>query len=371
MRLERAIGALTALVVGAVTALAFAQSFHALRTFAEAQRVVPAGWGWMFAATIDGFVLAALLTSLSLSLQGDRGAAPWAVRLLAVTAAAISLVFNLQHVPAGMARWGAAVPPVAVLAGLEVLLLQVRRAANRHGIAASPPPRQPRHPASKHAGTLRQSSSRRPRPCQAPQPEAARNRPGGGATGTQRSQMRQRPALPLGVPEATSAEAAARQQARQLYDQQTAAGQRVTGAALGRAIGRSERYGRLLLAEFRAEDEGSAIATATAPLRQARRPNDHVTSDERIAELLAVAPPLSDAQVARLRQLLSVRRQAGTSTRSGSKRGLPRRDAGATVNEPMVTPMMARRRANERVGHTSATLAPSSPASTSDRTRSA
>jgi hypothetical protein len=52
--------------------------------------------------------------------------------------------------------------------------------------------------------------------------------------------------------EAGSAEAAARQQARQFYDQQTAAGQRVTGAALGRAIGRSERYGRLLLAEFRA-----------------------------------------------------------------------------------------------------------------------
>jgi choline-glycine betaine transporter len=76
MRLERTIGAVTALVVGAVTALAFAQSFHALRTFAEAQQVVPARWGWMFAATIDGFVLAALLTSLSLSLQGDRGTAP-------------------------------------------------------------------------------------------------------------------------------------------------------------------------------------------------------------------------------------------------------------------------------------------------------
>jgi len=55
--------------------------------------------------------------------------------------------------------------------------------------------------------------------------------------------------------EAGSAEAAARQQARQFYDQQTAAGQRVTGAALGRAIGRSERYGRLLLAEFRAAAE--------------------------------------------------------------------------------------------------------------------
>ena len=45
MRLDRAIGALTALVVGAVTALAFAQSFHALRSFAEAQQVVPAGEG--------------------------------------------------------------------------------------------------------------------------------------------------------------------------------------------------------------------------------------------------------------------------------------------------------------------------------------
>jgi hypothetical protein len=135
MRPDRTIGAVTAVVVGIVTALAFAQSFHALRGFAEAQQVVPLGWGWMFAATIDGFVLAALLTSLSLSLQGDRTAAPWAVRVLAVTAAAISLMFNLQHVPAGMARWGAAVPPVAVLAGLEVLLLQVRRAVHRHDSA--------------------------------------------------------------------------------------------------------------------------------------------------------------------------------------------------------------------------------------------
>jgi hypothetical protein len=165
VRLERAIGGLTAIVVGAVTALAFAQSFHALRSFAEAQRIVPAGWGWMFAATIDGFVLAALLTSLSLSLQGDRGPAPWAVRLLAVTAAAISLVFNLQHVPAGMARWGAAVPPVAVLAGLEVLLLQVRRAANRQGAAALPAPAASRAHGMQHGRRLRQSNSRTPRRC--------------------------------------------------------------------------------------------------------------------------------------------------------------------------------------------------------------
>jgi Protein of unknown function (DUF2637) len=255
--LERALGGLTAVVVGAVTALAFAQSFHALRSFAEAQRIVPAGWGWMFAATIDGFVLAALLTSLSLSLQGDRGAAPWAVRLLAVTAAAISLVFNLQHVPAGMARWGAAVPPVAVLAGLEVLLLQVRRAANRQGGAAL------RSPAAAGAhGMQARPHAAAIQPPDTPAlpgpatPETTEPDSGRAPAEASNAPMPVTPALPLEVPEATSAEAAARRQARQLYDHQTAAGQRVTGAALGRAIGRSERYGRLLLAEFRAQDEG-------------------------------------------------------------------------------------------------------------------
>jgi hypothetical protein len=45
----------------------------------------------------------------------------------------------------------------------------------------------------------------------------------------------------------------------------TAAGQRVTGAALGRAIGRSERYGRLLLAEFRTATEQEATRNGKRP----------------------------------------------------------------------------------------------------------
>jgi Protein of unknown function (DUF2637) len=268
MRLDRTIGALTALVVGAVTALAFAQSFHALRGFAEAHGVVPAGWGWMFAATIDGFVLAALLTSLSLSLQEDRGAAPWAVRALAVTAAAISLVFNLQHVPAGMARWGAAVPPVAVLAGLEVLLLQVRRAVTGQGTAARLPPQaasSASHPeAGWHAAAIGQPDAPSLPAHGVPEAEAdpskAEAAPAPGEPQTEAVPV----SLP-GMPDAGSAEAAARQQARQLYDQLTAAGQRVTGAALGRAIGRSERYGRLLLAEFRAAAEQEAARNGERP----------------------------------------------------------------------------------------------------------
>jgi hypothetical protein len=275
MRPDRTIGAVTALVVGVVTALAFAQSFHALRSFAEAQQVVPARWGWMFAATIDGFVLAALLTSLSLSLQGDRGAAPWAVRVLAVTAATISLVFNLQHVPAGMARWGAAVPPVAVLAGLEVLLLQVRRAVHRQDpavrLASAAAARTSGLQACSQPAAIEQPD-RAALPVHHPAEAAAASSGTEPPSAPSASQAEATPTRPLRRSEASSAEAAARQQARQLYDQQTAAGQRVTGAALGRAIGRSERYGRLLLAEFRATAEPETTRNGDGRLPDAGSP---------------------------------------------------------------------------------------------------
>jgi hypothetical protein len=73
------------------------------------------------------------------------------------------------------------------------------------------------------------------------------------------------PALLPAMRAAGSAEAATRQQARQLYDRLTAAGQPVTGAALGPAIGRSERYSRLPLAEFR-------TATGQEVTRNGKRP---------------------------------------------------------------------------------------------------
>jgi hypothetical protein len=46
-------------------------------------------------------------------------------------------------------------------------------------------------------------------------------------------------------------------QARRVYEQHQAAGASLSGAALARQVGISEQHGRRLLAEFRAEDEGS------------------------------------------------------------------------------------------------------------------
>jgi hypothetical protein len=48
-----------------------------------------------------------------------------------------------------------------------------------------------------------------------------------------------------------AADAATRERAKQLFAEAEAAGRKLTGAQLGRAIGRSDRYGRLLLREFR------------------------------------------------------------------------------------------------------------------------
>jgi hypothetical protein len=158
-----------------------------------------------------------------------------------------------------MARWGAAVPPVAVLAGLEVLLLQVRRAVTRQGTAAPLPPHTAAATAPSVQPAWHAAAIAQPDPPARPahgalDAEADPNR-AEAAPAPGEPQTEAMPAALPGMPEASSAEAAARQQARQLYDRLTAAGQRVTGAALGRAIGRSERYGRLLLAEFRARDD--------------------------------------------------------------------------------------------------------------------
>jgi hypothetical protein len=65
------------------------------------------------------------------------------------------------------------------------------------------------------------------------------------------------PAMPDSMTEATGREPGPQAQARRVYEQHQAAGASLSGAALARQIGISERHGRRLLAELRAEEEGS------------------------------------------------------------------------------------------------------------------
>jgi hypothetical protein len=57
------------------------------------------------------------------------------------------------------------------------------------------------------------------------------------------------------------ADAATRKRARQLYLEAQAAGRKLTGAELGRALGTSDSYGRLLLREFRASSTAADNGT--------------------------------------------------------------------------------------------------------------
>ena len=60
-----------------------------------------------------------------------------------------------------------------------------------------------------------------------------------------------RPSAPAVQPPSVPGDAATRDRARQLYVEAQATGRRLTGADLGRALGTSDSYGRLLLREFR------------------------------------------------------------------------------------------------------------------------
>lgn len=95
-----------------------------------------------------------------------------------------------------------------------------------------------------------------------------------------------------------------------------------------------------------------------------------MTIDERVAELVAKAPPLTDEERARLQQLLAlVSSHATPSTRSGSRTRPSGRRARTTATESTVTPM-AQRRADDHDGHRSGHPGPATPVGPSKRRRS-
>jgi hypothetical protein len=154
---------------------------------------------------------------------------------------AASVAFNILHAldqalaPAGwVAALVFAMPPVALVLATHLLLQQGvwRRQHSGTATAMGEWSDQVATPSSPDASTsparegLRQSES-------APTALAAASR------------------LPAPSPQRQPADSATRDRARQLYVEALAAGRKLTGADLGRALGTSDSYGRLLLREFR------------------------------------------------------------------------------------------------------------------------
>jgi hypothetical protein len=118
--------ALTALVL-AIAALAYVVSFEAIRAFAVETAAFPAELAWSAPLLVDSFTTAASLVILWRYLRGDHWYDPWYAWTLVALATAVSVALNVAHAPDRMAaQLFAALPPVALLGALELLMSVAR-----------------------------------------------------------------------------------------------------------------------------------------------------------------------------------------------------------------------------------------------------
>jgi hypothetical protein len=118
-------------LVFAVAALAFVVSFEAISAFAVQVGAFPPGLRYCAPLLVDSFTAAATLVILWISLTGEPIATAWdAWYAWALIAAAtcVSVAINVAHAPnTDAARLVAAVPPIALLLAVELLMILARR----------------------------------------------------------------------------------------------------------------------------------------------------------------------------------------------------------------------------------------------------
>jgi hypothetical protein len=157
--------ALTALVL-AIAALAYVVSFEAIRAFAIETAAFPPALAWSAPLLVDSFTTAASLVILWRYLRGEGWRAPWYAWTLVGCATAVSVALNVAHAPDRLsAQLFAALPPVALLGALELLMSVARtglphtdrtpaaedRSSDREGAAV--PPGRPQLPAPDYSAT--------------------------------------------------------------------------------------------------------------------------------------------------------------------------------------------------------------------------
>jgi hypothetical protein len=124
--------ALTALVL-AIAALAYVVSFEAIRAFAVETAAFPTELAWSAPLLVDSFTTAASLVILWRYLSGDSWRAPWYAWSLVALATAVSVALNVAHAPDRLAaQLFAALPPVALLGALELLMSVARTGLPHH-----------------------------------------------------------------------------------------------------------------------------------------------------------------------------------------------------------------------------------------------
>jgi hypothetical protein len=221
-----------------IGAAAFLLSYDALHSLALASGVRP-GLARIWPGVLDGFIVVATLTVVAAKRASRPTWYPWA---LVVLFSAASVAFNILHavdqqlVAAGwVAALVFAMPPVALVLATHLLLQQgVWRRQHTTAAAAM--------------------GERRGEDARSPSPARSTRAAWDGLRQPQSEPTAPVAPSPLPGPslQRQPADAATEDRARHLYIEAQAAGRKLTGAELGRALGTSDSYGRLLLREFRA-----------------------------------------------------------------------------------------------------------------------
>ena len=124
------VAVLGATVLG-IACLAFYTSFEAIRAYAVRSQGIAPEHGWAVPLLVDSFIVVATGADLWFTTTKVRRAwwEIWWPKLLLAGAAAVSFVLNVAHAEHNWAARGvAAIPPAALVLGVELLMMVLRRA---------------------------------------------------------------------------------------------------------------------------------------------------------------------------------------------------------------------------------------------------
>ena len=124
------VAVLGATVLG-IACLAFYTSFEAIRAYAVRSNGIAPEHGWAVPLMVDSFIVVALGADLWFTTTKVRRAwwEVWWPKLLLAAAAGVSFVLNVAHAePTWAARGVALIPPAALVLGVELLMMVLRRA---------------------------------------------------------------------------------------------------------------------------------------------------------------------------------------------------------------------------------------------------
>ncbi len=176
---------LVAILGGAVSGigcLAFYTSFEAIKSYAERSSGIAPEHAWAIPLLVDSFIVVATGADLwfTTTKQQRRLWEIWWPKALLAGAAGVSFILNVAHAESGnwAARGVAAIPPAALILGVELLMMVLRRATTIRSarLQADKPRRQRREmssPAAEAATGSEPQAEPRSEPQPRPQPQQA------------------------------------------------------------------------------------------------------------------------------------------------------------------------------------------------------